>query len=230
RNYLLSIGRSFRSGSARSERMLRLRFDEPPLHLIYLPIHLQKQVGLMRVPVMSNCSGKKERFFNLAILAGLALIELCCFGGAIEHSGLYLDDWQMICQLHFGPQSFLEATGSLLSVDPRVAIRPVEAPYFALLYLLFGIQPIAYHVVNAVTEVLAAWFLCLSVNSLTGSRFLSAAAALAFLLYPAHDSTHYWIVASSVTLSGLLYLISLWLSVCGAADGNTRLHWLSGLA
>lgn len=136
----------------------------------------------------------------------------------------------MLSQLHFGPEPFWQSVANLIRIDPRVAIRPVEAPYFAGLYFLFGLQPIGYHVVNMVIEVLAAWFLYLGCARLTNNSLAATLAAMMLILCPVHDSTHYWIVASSISLSAMLFLLSLWLSVKAVSDARPKLHILSGIA
>src|SRR4030095_4054236 len=46
----------------------------------------------------------------------------------------------------------------------------------------------------------------------------SLVASFRFLLYPAHDVTHYWIGASAITVSLAFYNASLWQSVKGSQD------------
>lgn len=166
----------------------------------------------------------------LLVLLSLAALEILCFARPLSLTGFYLDDWLMLSQLTFGPQNVWDATISLLTKDFRVAIRPLEAPYFSILYFLFGINPLGYHALNAILEVLSAWFLYLALKQFTAREFMPTIAALTFLLYPTHDVTHYWMVASSITLSGLLYSISLWLSVRATQFRRNWLHLLSGLA
>jgi hypothetical protein len=159
----------------------------------------------------------------LGALICLLAVGLLCFGPRIGQIGFYLDDWSMFSQLHFCAQDWLSLTKQCLS-DVRVQIRPLEAPYFALLQLFFQDHPLGAHVCNLLLEVLGAWFLYLSMVRMTGDKALSMVAGLLFLLYPNHDATHYWITASSSTLSMTLYLASLWLSIKGVQ--NKRAIWL----
>lgn len=165
-----------------------------------------------------------SRWHALVALICLLLVEALCFGPGIKQIGFYLDDWSMFSQLHFCSQDFFSLMRQCLS-DIRVQIRPLEAPYFVLLQLLFNDRPLGAHLVNCGMEVLSAWFLYLSLTRIISDRALSLVAALLFLLYPSHDATHYWITASSATLSMMLYTMSLWLSL-KLAQGK-RWLWLS---
>ncbi|MBI4533438.1 MAG: glycosyltransferase family 39 protein [Candidatus Melainabacteria bacterium] len=166
----------------------------------------------------------------LVALLCLLIIELICYGPIVRHIGFYLDDWKMCSFLQLGPQSLVELTKYCFWGDARVIIRPVEAPYFASLFLLFGANPFPYHLVNGALEVVNAWLLYLSLARLIGNRSLSLMAALILLLYPAHDATHYWMVASSVTVSLFFYLSSLWLTLTAVQTGKLKWHIFSALA
>jgi hypothetical protein len=159
----------------------------------------------------------------------LALVQFLWLCPIIRQIGFYLDDWSMMSNLFFGPKSLYELTLYCLN-DPKVLIRPVEGPYFAILYFLFGYKPFAYHVVNALCELFAAWFLYLAINRLTNTASLSLSAALIFLLLPSHDCTHYWFTASSVTLSLALYLFSLWSNIKAAQEKKAIYFYLAAFS
>ena len=165
-----------------------------------------------------------------ALLALLALLaaEAICFGPVVRHVGLYLDDWWIFCILKFAPHSFAGLVSQLFA-DPRITIRPLEPIVYALPYLLFGAKPLAHHVVNAAVEVASAWFLYLAMARLSGNPAISLLASFIFLLYPAHDVTHYWIGASAITVSLALYNASLWQSVKGSQDKKSTSLLLSVL-
>lgn len=165
----------------------------------------------------------------LVVVACLILIELICYGPIVRHAGFYLDDWSTLSVLHFGPKPLLERLLYYFLADPRVTIRPIEVLYFGFLYSAFGLQPLGYHLVNGVLEIICSWLLYLAVALYAGDRRLAFVAALMLLLYPIHDSTHYWVLASSVTFSLATYLASLWLCIKGVKEHKSDcLGWSVG--
>jgi hypothetical protein len=163
------------------------------------------------------------------VLVALALIEAICFGPALRNAGFYLDDWQMMTTLKFGPQPVGEMIAHCFFGDSRVTIRPVEALHFGLMYSLFGLKPLGYHLLNAAVEVICAWLLYACCELYSANRSFSFLAAVLLLLLPLHDSTHYWMVASSVALSLAFYLASVWLTIQSDLKGKTDLFILSVL-
>ena len=156
----------------------------------------------------------------LCVFLYLAVIELIAFGPIVAKVGFYLDDWNMIAFLHFAPQPLLHKIWTYMLKDPKVIIRPIEAIHFGLLHTIFGAKPLYWHLVNGFLEVCSAWLVYLCVNKLTLNRVLSLICAAVFLLYPNHDSTHYWVLASSATLSMATYLASLWFNMRAAESGR----------
>lgn len=165
-----------------------------------------------------------------AILALLFLIglELACFLPIIKHVGFYLDDWVMLNKLSQGPSDFGKLLEHYFANDPRVIKRPVEAVLYMIQFQLFGMKPLGYHIVICAMEVAASWLLYLCIVSLSKIRSLALAIAALFLIYPSHNSTHYWVLCSVVGLSLLFYLGMLLANIRGASSGSIGLHVLSG--
>lgn len=155
------------------------------------------------------------------MLLFLALMELLCFGPIIRQVGFYLDDWSMLSTATFGSSGFVSTLVNLF-FDPQKIIRPVQAPYFAVLYSLFQLKPLGYHIVNCLVEVAAAAFVYLCLVKLSANRKAALAAGTLFLLMPTHDSTHYWVLCSSVTFSAALYLASLYSTLSSLAHGGIK--------
>ncbi|OYV26952.1 MAG: hypothetical protein B7W98_02840, partial [Parcubacteria group bacterium 20-58-5] len=82
-------------------------------------------------------------------------------------------------------------------------------------YYLCGEKPLGYHIVNMIFEVASSLLLYKILVRLTARRAAALIGALLLLLYPSHDSTRYWVICSSVTLSLLLYLGSLQAAIVG---------------
>lgn len=170
--------------------------------------------------VVRNSLDAIARHHAVAVLAYFILLETLTFGHIVLKTGFYLDDWNMIAQLYLGPQNLWSMITTYFFGDPKIIIRPVEVIHFCTMFLAFGLNPLGYHLTNCVMEVLTAWLSYVVLFRLSGSRVLALFAAVVFLVYPIHDSTHYWVVASSATLSLLLYMASLWCHVEGALARN----------
>jgi hypothetical protein len=164
-----------------------------------------------------------RRHHFLAVLAFLTLLEVLTFGDIVSKIGFYLDDWNMVRELHFGPRQPLEMIRTYMLTDPKIIPRPVEALHFALSYMAFGVKPLGYHVLNGIMEIAVAFMAYVVVHRMCASKVLALLSASIFLLYPIHDSTHYWVVASSTTLSMLLFLASMYCHI----EANSRSNpWL----
>ena len=161
----------------------------------------------------------------LAIIVG---VEALLFGASVKKTGFYLDDWLMLKQLALGPQSYADMIFKYLTTDPRVIIRPIEAVHFGTVFFFSGTDPVGWRLSNMAMEVLSAFLVYLILARLSVSRLMGFFAALFFVTYPVHDSTHYWAVCSCVSLSLTLYLASLWTTLKAAAASSVKVRnvWL----
>ncbi|HEY9635328.1 MAG TPA: hypothetical protein V6D14_18135 [Coleofasciculaceae cyanobacterium] len=123
--------------------------------------------------------------------------------------GFYSDDWDFLWRFSKSTDnSLIELFGS--AYLPDVRMRPVQILYFTILYSLFGVQPLGYHLVNAVMLVLGVVLFYLVFLELTQNRTLALAVSLIYGLLP-HYSTHrFWFAAFQGNLSMTLYFLSLY--------------------
>lgn len=149
--------------------------------------------------------------FELLSALGLVLVELLCFLPIMRRVGFYLDDWATLSQLYFGPKEhgFWALAQAYGYNNSLVIIRPLEALHFALVFWNFGLNPLPWHITNVVFDCAVAILVNIVVRKLSASRAIGFFAAIFVLLCPTHDSSHYWVVCSSVTLSFVFYLGSL---------------------
>ncbi len=157
---------------------------------------------------------------DLLSAVGLVLVELLCFLPIVRRVGFYLDDWATLCQLNFGPkeQGFWTLALHYCLNNTLVVIRPIEAVHFCLAYWNFGIDPLPWHLVNVFFEIIIAILAYAILRRLSGSSSVGFFSAVFLLLCPSHDSSHYWVVCSSVSLSFALYLGSLFATLHAVAD------------
>jgi hypothetical protein len=194
-------------------------------------LDFEMQLAPYMVPKATELWSRAQEVFvkhhALVALTYLICLELCIFGGSFARAGFFLDDWRTLAQFKFGPSDFWMGMHKYLVEDPRVLIRPLEAPYFALLYKLFGLKPAPYHFVNGAMEVISGFFLYMSVLRLTNSKATAFMCSVLFLVNPTHDATHYWMVCSSATLSLTLFMASFWAMLKAVADANNGLYVVS---
>lgn len=171
-----------------------------------------------------------NQFFNtlrqrdsVVALLWFVLLEFLVFGTITKLSGFYLDDWSMLKIFHFGPNDFWGMTKNYLLTWPLITLRPVQAPFHAALYSAFGLHAFGYHFAIAAMDTLSALLFYLLVKAVFKRKDLAIIAASLALLDPRHDTTHNWVLCSSVALSQLLTMFSIWLAVLGVQRNSLSL-------
>ena len=169
----------------------------------------------------------KERLRDASFLALVATLPALFY---LWRLGFYLDDYyelELMKTSH--DQSLWGLFHALLSGDPKSHLRPVEYFGLAVLYRLFGTDPLPYHIVLAVLVPLCAVAAYLVLRELRQPRFLALGVPLLFAAAPHYSSDRFWVVAYSPTLSLTLYLISLY---CGLrafeTEGRDQVGWVVG--
>jgi hypothetical protein len=123
--------------------------------------------------------------------------------------GFYSDDWAFLRILETTDQrSFGGLVQALYDADAVVRQRPVQVVYLACLYFVFGLQPLGYHIVNAVALAGSAALFYLVLREVNQPRRLALAVAAVYGLMPNYSSDRFWIAAHQATLSILFLLLS----------------------
>jgi hypothetical protein len=128
--------------------------------------------------------------------------------------GFYSDDWAFLGVLANSPnQSLFEVACFLYEIDPNTYTRPLQIFYLALLYKLFGIQPLGYHIVNG--SVFAGMILLFyfALRELRVPRVLAVSVPLVYALLPHYSTDRFWVAAFQANLSIGFYFLSLYASV-----------------
>lgn len=137
-------------------------------------------------------------------LLGVAAIALLSAAAYVARLGFYSDDWGLLAGFEAAARS-----QSTIPVALSFDSRPVQGLYLALLFTLFGFDPLGYHLVN--TAVLAAGlslFYLLLIRLQIG-RAYALSAALIFLMLPQLSTARAWYAAFQVPLSFALMLVSM---------------------
>jgi hypothetical protein len=125
--------------------------------------------------------------------------------------GFYLDDYNALMLMSTSDdQSLWGLYTSLLSGDPKSHLRPVEYAILAVLYWLFGTDPLPYQIFLATLVPACSAMLYLVLDRLTQRRYIALGVAIVFAMAPHYSSARFWVVAFSPTLVLTLYLISLY--------------------
>jgi len=122
--------------------------------------------------------------------------------------GFYLDDYATLWRMSAShDQSLL---GLYDAVRPGTGQRPLQAGIFALLYRLFGLDPLGYHLFNAALLVSIAVLLYLVLRELRLPRAVCVAVPLVYSMLPHYATERFWLNAFQISLSTAFYLLSLY--------------------
>lgn len=137
------------------------------------------------------------------------------------HLGFYSDDWELLAGF-----SGKAAQSFAALVTDNFPARPIQGVYLALLFRAFGLNPLGYHIVNAVVLAASAALLCLFLVRLCLGRAQSFAATLLFVMLPQLSTVRVWYAAFQVPLSMALMLISMHCQLSFARSG--KIGWFGG--
>jgi hypothetical protein len=141
--------------------------------------------------------------------------------------GFYSDDWALLALMNGSSlQSVFGLFHSLYS--PWTAMRPGQLLYSAVLYRLFGLDPLGYHLVNLLVLMCMACFLYLALHAVRVPRAIAVAIALVYSVLPHYSSDRLWFAAFNITLSMTLCFVGLYASsrVLRAGSPARALLWL----
>jgi hypothetical protein len=138
----------------------------------------------------------------------LAAVQAVTVGAFVARLGFSSDDWWFLARMDAA------ASDGLLDLyraaqSPFHAMRPLFIGLLALLFKLFGLHPLGYHLVNAGL----LWASALGLYAVA-RRFLprtkALALALVFLVLPEYGTVRYWMTAAPLTLSLALFTFSVY--------------------
>jgi hypothetical protein len=162
--------------------------------------------------VSSEAQGDALRPRVGAVYLDSLFLFLIAFISAVPYLrglGFYSDDWAFLAKMAGADEPTVGATFATLYED-EIRMRPVQILALAVLFRLFGLEPLGYHLVN--TALLGAGVvLCYLVfRELRIRRDIALAVALIFGVLPHYSTDRFWVAALQVTLSMTLYCLSLY--------------------
>ncbi len=102
------------------------------------------------------------------------------------------DDWDYLVLV-------ARATSPLVCFTPLLGrfIRPLAVATYYVNYVLFGLQPLPYHLVMVLVHAVNAWAVSLLALRLGLSRFVALGAGLVFLVFAGHSEAVTWLAGSA---------------------------------
>jgi hypothetical protein len=138
----------------------------------------------------------------LAVVVGVSTLPY------VRGLGFYYDDYSVLAQFSAAHDQSL--TGLYHAVRPLNGQRPLQSLTFASLYWLFGLDPLGYHVVNALLLVVVALLLYLALRELRLPRVVCVALPLVYSTLPHYATNRFWLDAFQITVSSAFFLLSLY--------------------
>lgn len=153
------------------------------------------------------------------------LLLITCLSAApyVTRLGFYSDDWFEISSFHFDS---LAGKFGIASVLPGFSARPLQGLYLALLFRIFGLEPLGYHLVNSAVIAACMPLLYWLLVRLDIDRRTAFAATVILIALPQLSTMRVWYVAFQIPLSLLLMLISMHCQLSFARFG--RILWAVG--
>jgi hypothetical protein len=142
---------------------------------------------------------------DCAFLVAVTVISVLPY---IRGLGFYYDDYSVLERMHTTTHQSL--AGAYDAVRPATGQRPLQALIFAVLYRLFGLHPLGYHVVNACLLAAVAVLLYLVLRELRLPRLACVTVPVVYATLPHYATNRFWLNAFQINLSSLLYLLSLY--------------------
>jgi hypothetical protein len=141
----------------------------------------------------------------------LAIISLASSLWYVTRLAFYSDDWGLFGAFTLTPDSSLSGLVRSSFLD-----RPAQGVYSILLFRVFGLRPLGYHVTNAVVLATVSVLLYITLRKLQPSRVAALGVALAYIVLPNYSTARFWFAAFAAPLSVAFYLLSLLIDVNSA--------------
>jgi hypothetical protein len=142
---------------------------------------------------------------DCALLVAVTAISILPY---VRGLGFYYDDYPVIERMHSATHQSL--AGLYHSIRPLTGQRPLQALIYAVLYRLFGLHPLGYHVVNACLLAAVAVLFYLVLRELRLPRLLCVVLPLVYSTLPHYSTNRFWMDAFQINLSSLFYFLSLY--------------------
>ena len=166
--------------------------------------------GTSHAHLTGTVTGSSLRFpdtlLDSAFLGLTVLLSLLLY---VQDLGFYSDDWAFLSAFSTAGDGSLLELFRAIYVGENVQ-RPIEAFSLVVLYRLFGIEPLGYHLANSAALVAISVAFYLVLRELGQPRLLAVAIPAIYATLPNYSTTRFWVSTFMVNLSMVLYFISLY--------------------
>jgi hypothetical protein len=142
---------------------------------------------------------------NRGRVGDLAFLTTIVFASVVPYVwrvGFYSDDWSTLGPLvNLSDQSLSGLAEALYDFHYKHRMRPTQLALDAVLFKAFGLDPLGYHIVNAVVLASLALLLYLIIRELGAHRAIAVAVAAVYVLLPNYSTDRFWYAAFGYTLT-----------------------------
>lgn len=162
---------------------------------------------------LSSRSLARQRLIDSLCLAFCVAVLAAPFVSAL---GFYSDDWSLLADFQ------RDLVNNRFGIDTMLRgfeARPFQGIYLASLFYAFGLDPLGYHIVNAIVRAAAMisfYWLLLRIRI---DRSIAFAAAAILIIVPQRSTSRVWFSTFQIPLSMLLALLSLHAQMSFAKTG-----------
>ena len=128
----------------------------------------------------------------------------------VTRLGFYSDDWAFLGALRTSDQSLVGLWERQYELNANLRMRPTQILHQAVLYALFGLRPLGYHIANMAVFTAMVVLLYMVLRELGFSRSVAVGISAIYALLPNYSTNRFWFAAFGYTLSMTCYLLSLY--------------------
>jgi hypothetical protein len=140
--------------------------------------------------------------------------------------GFYSDDWAFLGVLSTAEdRSVPGLIREQFYMNANLRMRPTQIVVQAILHRLFGIDPVGYHVANALVLAVVAVLLYWLLRELGLPRMLAVAVPSVYALAPNYSTDRFWFAAFGYLISISLYLVALYGDLRAVAAAGSAHLW-----
>ena len=161
---------------------------------------------------------------NLLDSAFLSVVILSSALLYVTRLGFYSDDWAFLSIMSTSDdRSLLGLWQQQYQFNANLQMRPTQVLYQAVLFTLFGLEPLGYHIVNTLMITIVTVLLYWVLRELGLSRSIAIAVAAVYGLIPNYSTDRFWFAAFGYMLTMAFYLLSLYADLRAARSRSWSL-------
>jgi len=170
-------------------------------------------------------SQKKQHIILVIVLLVFAVIGL--YSQVVSHDFINFDDPEYVYANPYVQKGLsLESISWAFTATHAANWHPITWLCHMLVVQLFGLNPVAHHLVNVLFHAANTALLLLLLSSLTGKLWQSAVVAAFFALHPLHVESVAWVAELKDVLSTFFGLLTIYLYLWYLKQPNLRRYAL----